>query len=114
MEAFDKLKVLGEGAQFEVASSATNKAKSVGTGAGAAALCSAKEMGKGGGRATKLLRVLQTNRCDRGCSYCPLRSQNDGVARVKFAPEELASLFLQFESRRMADGLFLSSGSDGS
>ena len=114
MEAFDKLKVLGEGAQFEVASSATNKAKSVGTGVGAAALCSAKEMGKGGGRATKLLRVLQTNRCDRGCSYCPLRSQNDGVARVKFAPEELASLFLQFESRRMADGLFLSSGSDGS
>ncbi len=113
MDALDKLKVLGEGAQFEVASSSsTSKSKKTGVDAGASALCSTQESGSG--RSTRLLRVLQTNRCDRGCAYCPLRKQNDAVKRVKFAPEELASLYLQFENRRLADGLFLSSGSDGS
>lgn len=110
MEALDKLKILGEGAQFEVASASASK--KVGAGPGAGALCSTREAGAG--KANKLLRVLQTNKCDRGCSYCPLRSQNDSVSRTSFQPDELASLFLQFESRRMADGLFLSSGSDGS
>ena len=112
MEALDKLKVLGEGAQFEVASSSSTRRKPVGGDAGAAALCSAKDSGPG--RATRLLRVLQTNRCDRGCTYCPLRAQNDGVRRATFGPDELARLFLQFDSRHMTDGLFLSSGSDGS
>ena len=112
MEALDKLQILGEGAQHEVASSSLTRRKPTSTDAGAAALCSARDSGPG--RATRLLRVLQTNRCDRGCSYCPLRAQNDEVKRATFKPDELASLFLQFESRRMADGLFLSSGSDGS
>ncbi len=112
MEALDKLNILGEGAQFEVASSGTAKPARSSQTPGAAALCSATEAG--GGKSTRLLRVLQTNRCDRGCAYCPLRSQNDAVRRSTFKPEELASLYLQFESRRMADGLFLSSGSDGS
>ncbi len=110
MEALDKLQVLGEGAQFEVASpGGSGRPK---TSPNAAALCSAKD--SGGERATRLLRVLQTNKCDRGCSYCPLRAQNDSVRRTSFDSEELARLFLQFDSRRMTDGLFLSSGSDGS
>jgi predicted DNA-binding helix-hairpin-helix protein len=112
-EALDKLKVLGEGAQFEVASSASTGKRKIPLSTGAAALCSAREPGQTGA-STRLLRVLQTNKCDRGCSYCPLRRQNDNVKRSTFKPDELASLFLQFDSRRMVDGLFLSSGSDGS
>lgn len=113
-EALDKLKVLGEGAQFEVASSSSTGRRTIPlTSAAAAALCSAREPGQTGA-STRLFRVLQTNKCDRGCSYCPLRRQNDSVKRSTFKPDELASLFLQFDSRRMVDGLFLSSGSDGS
>lgn len=112
MEALEKLNLLGQSAQLEVASTASAGRKKASGEVGAAALCSAKEAGPG--RATKLLRVLQTNRCDRGCSYCPLRAQNDTVRRASFQPEELAKLYLQFESRRMVDGLFLSSGSDAS
>ncbi|HEX2909798.1 MAG TPA: radical SAM protein [Chloroflexia bacterium] len=112
MDALDKLSLLGEGAQFEVASSSAGSAKKKSLGPDAAALCSARETS--GGKATRLLRVLQTNRCDRGCSYCPLRAQNDNVRRTRFEPEELAKLYLQFDSRRMVDGLFLSSGSDNS
>jgi predicted DNA-binding helix-hairpin-helix protein len=111
-DALDKLKVLGEGAQFEVASSSTTGRRKIPL-APAAALCSAREPGQTG-PSTRLLRVLQTNKCDRGCTYCPLRRQNDNVERSTFKPDELASLFLQFDSRRMVDGLFLSSGSDGS
>ncbi len=113
MESLEKLNLLGQGAQLEVTSTSAAGRKKAGLSEpGAAALCSAKESGPG--RATKLLRVLQTNKCDRGCSYCPLRKQNDTVRRASFQPEELAKLYLQFDSRRMVDGLFLSSGSDGS
>ncbi len=115
MEALEKLNLLGQGAQLEIASTAINKPKPSGRSValpGSAALCSAKDSGPN--RATRLLRVLQTNRCDRGCAYCPLRAQNDTVRRATFQPDELAKLYLQFDSRHMVDGLFLSSGSDGS
>lgn len=109
MDSLDKLNILGEGAQFEVASPASaGRAKKLPL---ASALCTAQD--SGASRATRLLRVLQTNRCERDCAYCPLRRQNDNVKRVTFEPDELARLFIQFAERRLTDGLFLSSGSDG-
>jgi predicted DNA-binding helix-hairpin-helix protein len=110
LEALSKLNLLGESAQYEVTTTATGKAKK--SLPVVSALCTAQD--SGAERATRLMRVLQTNRCDRGCAYCPLRAQNDDVRREKFAPDELARLFMQFADRYMTDGLFLSSGSDGS
>ena len=114
MDVFEKLNLLGEGAQFEAVSSSTSHRKTKRTIAlpGTAALCTSGESHGSSNRQAKIMRVLQTNRCDRGCSYCPLRSQNDKVRRQSFGPDELAKLFLEFQGRGMANGLLLSSGAD--
>ncbi len=109
MDTFDKLNLLGEGAQFETVSSSTSRKRTITPNA---ALCVAGEGHGKSNRQSKIMRVLQTNRCDRGCSYCPLRTQNDNVRRTTFEPDELAKLYLEFQSRGMADGLLLSSGAD--
>jgi predicted DNA-binding helix-hairpin-helix protein len=118
MDTFDKLNLLGEGAQFEAVSTAVNGRKRSIT--PNAALCVAGEGHHSNhkssiqNRKSSIMRVLQTNRCDRGCTYCPLRSQNDNLRRTTFEPDELAKLYLEFQSRGMADGLLLSSGVDNS
>ncbi len=116
MDTFDKLNILGEGAQFEAVSTSTTRRKRSIT--PNAALCTSGEAhpanSKSKARSSNLFRVLQTNRCDRGCFYCPLRTQNDTMRRTTFEPGELAKLFLEFQSRGMADGLLLSSGADNS
>jgi predicted DNA-binding helix-hairpin-helix protein len=119
MDVFDKLNILGEGAQFEAVSTtsgARHKRSITPLSNGATALCVSGEshnrQSSSVNRQSKLMRVLQTNRCDQGCSYCPLRAQNDEVRRTTFAPDELAKLFLEFHSRGMADGMLLSSGAD--
>lgn len=113
MDGFDKLNLLGEGAQFEAVSSSTNQRKRTIVPTSSAALCVAGEgHRKSKTQNSKIMRVLQTNRCDQGCTYCPLRSQNDNLRRTTFQPDELAKLFLEFQGRNMANGLLLSSGAD--
>jgi len=56
-----------------------------------------------------LFKVLQTNICEKDCAYCVNRSGRD-TPRTSFSPEELARLFDTLYRRRLAEGLFLSSG----
>lgn len=66
----------------------------------------------GGGRAN-LLKVLLSNSCSRGCSYCAQRRGRD-FSRVDFVPEELAAAFMEMYRRGQVTGLFLSSAISGS
>ena len=50
-----------------------------------------------------------SNQCEKDCLYCPNRAGRD-VPRSRFAPEELAELFMEFYRRNYVEGLFLSSG----
>ncbi|MCX7912382.1 MAG: radical SAM protein, partial [Dehalococcoidales bacterium] len=62
-----------------------------------------------GGGTVSLFKVLLTNVCVNDCIYCAHQAGRD-IPRTSFAPEELARLFLEMYERRLARGLFLSSG----
>jgi putative DNA modification/repair radical SAM protein len=64
------------------------------------------------GGCTSLFKVLMTNVCTNDCAYCANRSNLD-IDRTAFKPEELARLFMEFNRKKMAEGLFLSSGIAG-
>lgn len=56
-----------------------------------------------------LLKTLLSNACSNDCGYCPLRSDSN-VRRCTLAPEEIASVFMEYVRRKKVFGLFLSSG----
>lgn len=56
-----------------------------------------------------MLKVLQTNICEKDCFYCANRSARN-TRRTSFTPDELAYAFAQMAQRNLVQGLFLSSG----
>jgi predicted DNA-binding helix-hairpin-helix protein len=56
-----------------------------------------------------MLKVLQSNVCERDCLYCANRSGRD-TRRVSFTPDELARVFSEMVAGNLVQGLFLSSG----
>lgn len=65
------------------------------------------------GRTACLFKVLLTSVCTNDCSYCVNQAGRD-IPRTWFQPEELARVFIELHRRRLAHGLFLSSGIAGS
>lgn len=65
-----------------------------------------------GGGSVCLFKVLLTNICKNDCAYCVNQVGRDRP-RTSFQPEELARLFIDLHQRKMAQGLFLSSGIAG-
>ena len=64
------------------------------------------------GQHIKLLKTLLTSACERDCYYCPFRARRD-FRRATFQPEEFARLFVMLYQKRIAEGVFLSSGMIG-
>jgi putative DNA modification/repair radical SAM protein len=64
------------------------------------------------GRTVKMLKVLQTNACEKDCFYCATRRGRD-MRRTTFQPEELASTFDQIQRANLAEAIFISSGVTG-
>lgn len=98
MDTLTKLKLLGEGAKYDICSTVN--------GGCAPGVCQSFTPD---GRCISLLRVLMSNQCLRDCTYCPNQVSLD-VPRATFAPGELARLFMEFYRRNYVSGLFLSSG----
>jgi putative DNA modification/repair radical SAM protein len=61
------------------------------------------------GRSVKMLKVLQTNACEKDCCYCATRRGRD-VRRTTFQPDELAQTFDQIHRANLAEAIFISSG----
>lgn len=61
------------------------------------------------GTRIQLLKVLQSNYCEKNCAYCANRAGRD-IRRTTFTPDELARTFDEMVRRRLVQGLFLSSG----
>ena len=107
---WDKLKILGTTAQFDVC--------------GLPSLFTGKNrklqrfkfiypaVGKRG-RCVRLFKVLQTNFCEGNCYYCANRRDRN-FTRISFSPDELARLFIRYHQSGRVDGLFLSSAIYGS
>ena len=64
------------------------------------------------GKKINLMRVMFTDFCMMDCAYCP-NSIYVSRKRYAFKREELASTFMELQSRGTVDGLFLSSGIAG-
>jgi len=103
MGLYEKISVLGSSAQYDT--------------------CGPKDFGqttvipgvyhaKFGSHVCRLFKVLQTNTCRHHCRYCAFRQERD-CPRANASPEEMAAAFQSAYSRRLVEGLFLSSGIAG-
>ena len=110
MDKFEKLALLGESAKYDVcASSSAAPKKFRDADIGRTVPSGICHSFTPDGRCVSLFKVLLSNHCEKDCLYCPNRAGRD-VPRSRFAPEELAELFMEFYRRNYVEGLFLSSG----
>jgi putative DNA modification/repair radical SAM protein len=105
----DKVKILAEGAKYDVSCSSSGSSRSNSGGIGNAASCGICHSWTSDGRCVSLLKILMTNSCIYDCAYCVNRSSND-VQRVMLTPAEVAELTIGFYRRNYIEGLFLSTG----
>jgi len=107
MDTIEKLKVLSEDSQYDLACACgTNEDDR-------------RKRGDDGkwlypvtlpdGGYSILLKTLLSNTCSNDCKYCPLRSETN-VRRCTLQPEEIANVFMDYLRRKKVFGLFLSSG----
>lgn len=110
LETLEKLKILGEGAKYDVcASTAAGGSKIKQPAIGRTRPSGVCHSFTPDGRCISLFKVLLTNYCEQDCVYCPNRHERD-VPRTRFHSLELADLFMDFYRRNYVEGLFLSSG----
>ena len=113
MQIFDKLRILADGAKYDVSCATSGVDRKNAGRIGNASCMGICHSWSADGRCISLMKVLLSNRCVYDCEYCINRRSQD-VARASFEPEELAELAIKFYRRNYIEGLFLSSAVDGS
>ena len=109
MELLQKLKILSDGAKYDVAcTSSGSERKKIPVGFGSAVAGGICHSFASDGRCISLLKILMSNCCIYDCAYCVNRVSND-VPRTTFSPEEVIDLTINFYRRNYIEGLFLSS-----
>lgn len=104
-----RLKILTEGAKYDVScSSSGSRRKNTAGGLGNASFGGICHSFAADGRCISLLKILLSNDCVFDCKYCPNRRSAD-VARATLSPEEICELTIGFYRRNYIEGLFLSS-----
>jgi len=109
MDMMDRLKLLAEGAKYDVSCASSGSFRRNRDGVGNAASCGICHSWTSDGRCVSLLKILMTNNCIYDCAYCVNRRSND-VQRVTLTPAEVAELTIGFYRRNYIEGLFLSTG----
>ena len=106
METIEKLKILSEDSQYDLACACgTNKDGHRKRGLDGRWLY---PVALPHGGYSVLLKTLLSNSCANDCRYCPLRSESN-VRRCTLSPEEVARVFMEYFRRKKVFGLFLSS-----
>jgi putative DNA modification/repair radical SAM protein len=105
---FDKLKILADGAKYDVSCSSSGVDRKNSGKIGSSVAAGICHSWAADGRCISLLKILFTNNCVFDCEYCVNRRSAD-VARASFEPRELARLTIEFYRRNYIEGLFLSS-----
>ncbi|MBQ3053738.1 MAG: putative DNA modification/repair radical SAM protein [Clostridia bacterium] len=111
MDLQEKLKILGDGAKYDVSCSSSGAKSSFSSnkdGIGSAHISGICHSWTSDGRCVSLLKILMSNCCTYDCAYCINRISND-VPRATFTPEEIANITIEFYRRNYIEGLFLSS-----
>lgn len=105
---FEKLKILADGAKYDVSCSSSGVERRNNSKIGSSAAAGICHSWSADGRCISLLKILFTNKCVYDCEYCVNRRSAD-VPRASFEPKELARLTIEFYRRNYIEGLFLSS-----
>jgi len=108
-DMIDKLKILADGAKYDVSCSSSGSFRRNKRGIGNAASCGICHTWTADGRCVSLLKILMTNSCIYDCAYCVNRRSND-TPRTMLTPAEVAKLTIGFYRRNYIEGLFLSTG----
>lgn len=109
MDTYDKLRILTEGAKYDVACTSSGVDRPARAGAlGSAVAAGICHSFAADGRCISLLKILMTNACIYDCAYCQNRASLD-IERACFEPRELCDLVIGFYRRNYIEGLFLSS-----
>ena len=104
-----RLKILTEGAKFDVTCSSSGSSRqNVKNGLGNAHFAGICHSFTQDGRCISLLKILLSNDCVYDCKYCVNRRSND-VPRATATPDEICELAIAFYKRNYIEGLFLSS-----
>ena len=109
MDAMEKVDLLGRAAQYDICRGCGSHASRVRDDLQRWIYPAVRPDGK----RVALLKVLQSNVCEKDCAYCANRSGRD-TRRLSFTPDELAHTFDSFARHGLVQGLFLSSGVWGS
>lgn len=109
MELEDRIKILTDGAKYDVScSSSGSNRPNTPTGLGTAALGGICHSFTADGRCISLLKMLLSNNCIYNCLYCVNRREQD-IPRATLTPREMCELTIGFYKRNYIEGLFLSS-----
>ncbi len=102
------LKILTEGAKYDVSCSSSGSGRKNEGGMGNGYVSGCCHSFTPDGRCVSLLKILLSNDCVYDCKYCPNRYSAD-VPRAEATPDELCRLTIDFYKRNYIEGLFLSS-----
>ncbi|MBQ4323219.1 MAG: putative DNA modification/repair radical SAM protein [Clostridia bacterium] len=105
----DKIRILTEGAKYDVSCSSSGSARRGKRGElGDCAPAGVCHSFTPDGRCVSLLKILMSNECIYNCKYCVNRREED-VERATLTPRELCEITIGFYRRNYIEGLFLSS-----
>ena len=105
----DKIKILTEGAKYDVSCSSSGSARnSRRGGVGDCAPAGICHSFTPDGRCVSLLKILLSNECVYNCKYCVNRRESD-LPRATLTPREICEITIGFYRRIYIEGLFLSS-----
>jgi predicted DNA-binding helix-hairpin-helix protein len=106
MDTIEKLKVLSEDSQYDLACACGTRNDDRRMRGSDGRWLYPVALPQGG--YSVLLKTLLSNACTNDCRYCPLRSETN-VRRCTLQPEEVARVFMEYYRRKKVFGLFLSS-----
>ncbi len=102
------LRILTEGAKYDVSCSSSGSGRKNQGGMGNGYVAGCCHSFTPDGRCVSLLKILLSNNCIYDCKYCPNRYSAD-LPRAEATPDELCALTIDFYKRNYIEGLFLSS-----
>lgn len=106
MDTIEKLKVLSEDSQYDLACACGTRDDDRRRRGSEGRWLYPVALPQGG--YSVLLKTLLSNACTNDCKYCPLRSETD-IRRCTLQPEEVARVFMEYYRRKKVFGLFLTS-----
>ncbi len=107
MDSQEKLKLLSDASRYDLACACGTKNQDQRVRGTDGAWLYPVSLPNGG--FSVMLKTLMSNVCSNDCGYCPFRNTVD-LPRCTIAPEEMASVFMDYVRQKKVFGIFLSSG----